>query len=105
LETNLLNKTVQVHRRSFGAYQVNSQKEVKYRQESVLESILVPVMEPLYSELQHFTNCILEKTPVKVSPKSGLRALELATEICMEIQKNSGLEIALAPGQYSEVTA
>jgi predicted dehydrogenase len=78
LETDLLNKTVYIHRRSFGEYLNHSRSSVKYRQESVIERILVPIFEPLYLELEHFVDCVLaHKTPM-VTARDGLRALTLA---------------------------
>jgi predicted dehydrogenase len=82
IETNLLNKTVTIHRRTFGEYLNNTKRGVKYRQESLLESILVPVVEPLQAELQHFIECIIEKKPTLVPPRDGVRALRLAQQIC-----------------------
>jgi virulence factor len=88
IETNLLSKTVTIHRRSFGEYLNNSKRGVKYRQESLIESILVPVVEPLHAELQHFIDCIVEKKPTQVPPRDGLRALRLAQQICDLICEN-----------------
>jgi len=86
VEANLLNKTVQVHRRSFGEYQGHNKRGIKYRQESILESIVVPIVEPLYSELQHFTDSVIDRKPVVVTPRQGMQALRLAIQICSALQ-------------------
>lgn len=78
LETDLLNKTVFIHRRSFGEYLDHSKSSVKYRHESVIERIFVPVFEPLYLELEHFVECIREHRAPIVTARDGLRALSLA---------------------------
>lgn len=81
IEASLLNKTVTLHRRTSGQYLNNNSRGVKYRQEGVIESILVPVVEPLYSELQHFVDCVIEGKPPLVTPLAGLKALRLALQI------------------------
>ena len=77
LETDLLNKTVYIHRRSFGEYLDHSKSSVKYRQESVIERILVPVFEPLYLELEHFVDCVREHRAPIVTARDGLQGAEV----------------------------
>jgi predicted dehydrogenase len=81
IEGNLLNKSISVHRRTTGEYENQNHRGVKYRQESLLERIHVPIFEPLFLELQHFVDCILEGKPPMVSARDGLEALRLATTI------------------------
>jgi predicted dehydrogenase len=88
LEGNLLNKTVTVHRRTVSQYLNHNKQNVKYRQESILESVLVPVVEPLLSELQHFVDCVIEGKQPLVKPRDGFRALRLAIAIRDAIQEN-----------------
>jgi predicted dehydrogenase len=77
LDGDLLNKSISAHRRTIGEYLNNN----KYRQESIVERIHVPIVEPLFAELQHFVNCVVEgKTPL-VPARDGLKALRLATTI------------------------
>ncbi len=77
VESDLLNKSISVHRRTIGEY-LNSNK---YRQESIVERIHVPIVEPLFAELQHFISCILEDKYPLVSTRDGLKALRLSTVI------------------------
>jgi len=81
IECDLLGKSILMHRSTIGEY-INAQKRgIKYRQESIIERINVPTFEPLFLELQHFVECVLEdKTPF-VSAKDGHMALKLAVEI------------------------
>ena len=86
LECDLLNKNIAVHRRSISQYLNHNHQGVKYRHESIIERIHVPIFEPLFLELQHFVDCILQNTPPKVSAKDGLSALKLATVIQAKIR-------------------
>ena len=88
LEGNLLSKTVTVHRRTVSQYLNTNKQNVKYRQESILESVLVPVVEPLQSELQQFIDCVIERKQPLVRPRDGYRALSLAMAIREIIQDN-----------------
>ncbi len=86
LEADLLNRSIAVHRGTSGEYLNHSQRGVKYRQESVVERIHVPIFEPLFLELQHFVECILDGKPPMVPTRDGLRALRLAEDISQAIQ-------------------
>ena len=77
VEGDLLNKSIAVHRRTTGEYLANS----KYRQESVVERVQVPASEPLFLELQHFTQNILEGKLPQVPARQGLRVMRLAGTI------------------------
>jgi predicted dehydrogenase len=76
VEGDLLNKSLAIHRRVFGEY-----VSAKYRQESVMERIHIPVFEPLMLELQHFIGCIRNQRRPDVSVEDGLRAMEYADRI------------------------
>jgi len=77
----LLNKSISVHRRTIGEYVNCNHPGVKYRQESLVESIQVPNNEPLSLELQSFVDCIVESRTPLVTAREGLKALKLATGI------------------------
>ena len=79
LEADLLNKTISVHRRTFGENLSHNHRGAKYRQESVVERIHVATFEPLFLELQHFVESLLENRPSRVPARDGLEALRLAT--------------------------
>ncbi|MDY6876458.1 MAG: Gfo/Idh/MocA family oxidoreductase [Chloroflexota bacterium] len=84
VEADLLNKSVLVHRRTFPQY-LDNHNTTKYRQESVIERIHVPMFEPLMLELRHFTDCVRENHPSQVPGTDGLRALQLAEAVVNEI--------------------
>lgn len=61
IEADLLNKNISVHRRRLGDYVNHKKSGVKYRQESLIERIVVPAVEPLFLELQDFVNCVNDR--------------------------------------------
>ena len=78
LECDLLNKSIAVHRQTTGEY---LQRGAKYRQESTMERIQVPIVEPQFAELQHFVECVLDHKQPLVSAREGMMALQLAETI------------------------
>lgn len=103
VEADLLHKSVDIHRRTIGQYLNHNKRGVKYRQESLLERILVPVVEPLFSELQHFVESVAEKKTPLVTPRDGLKALRLAAQICEAAERRMVFARAgeLSPGLSS----
>ncbi len=83
VEGDLLNKSISIHRRTIGEYLANS----KYRQESTIERLQVPMSEPLFLELQHFAQSILEGKPQQVPARQGWRVLRLADVIRQKCQE------------------
>jgi len=86
VEVDLLSKSVLVHRRTFPQY-LDNHSTTKYRQESVIERIHVPMFEPLMLELRHFVDCVRENRPTQVPGSDGLRALQLAHTVANEIAR------------------
>jgi virulence factor len=76
VQGDLLSKSVAISRRVTSQYQ-----GAKYRQETVVENIHVPMAEPLLLELQHFVACIRENRPPVVSVEDGLKAMRYAAQI------------------------
>lgn len=87
VEGDLLNKSILLHRSMTGEY-LNHQNSVKYRQESLIERLHVPIAEPLFLELQHFVTAILDHQPPLVSALDGLQALRLANQISETIHRD-----------------
>lgn len=86
VEADLLNKSILVHRRTFPQY-LDNHNITKYRQESVIERIHVPMFEPLMLELRHFVDCVRENRASQVPGSDGLRALQLAQAVANEIAR------------------
>jgi predicted dehydrogenase len=84
VEADLLNKSVLVHRRTFPQY-LDNHSITKYRQESIIERIHVPMSEPLMLELRHFVDCVRGNCSNQVPGRDGLRALQLAEAVASEI--------------------
>ncbi len=108
VEADLLNKSVQVHRRTFPEY-LDNRTTTQYRQESIIERIHVPMAEPLMLELRHFVDSVREGTPSAVPGSDGMRALQLAQAVMGEIARRRagppyGLTLEEVLGQ-SMVTA
>lgn len=81
IEADLLGKSLMVHRRTRPEFLESAQ----YRQESIIETIQVPMVEPLVLELRHFIECVQENKPSEVSGKDGLYALQLAKAMADQI--------------------
>lgn len=86
VEGDLLNKSIQVHYRTVGEYVHHNHGGVKYRQESVVERIHVPIAEPLHAELEHFVKCVRTRQQPLVTAEHGLRTLRLAETIRGQIK-------------------
>lgn len=87
VEGDLLNKSIALHRRMTGEYLPHNQHNIKYRQESVIERIHVPSVEPLWLQLEHFVTCVWERRVPAVAAVDGLNALLLATQIREQIRQ------------------
>lgn len=58
-----------------------SNQDSDYKQQNIVEKVIVPLYEPLREELIHFIDCIsFNKTPL-VSAKEGLATLRMAEEV------------------------
>lgn len=91
IEVNLLGKSLMLHRRTFPQY-VDDHQPAKYRQESVIECIHVPMVEPLLLELRHFMECVRTGAPSSVPGQDGLYALQLADKVARQVSTHNGCE-------------
>jgi predicted dehydrogenase len=89
IEADLLSKSLMIHRRTLGYLGHNAGK---YRQESVIERIHVPMVEPLMLELRHFVDCIREEKQSNVPGQDGLYALQLAQLITELVHSSNNLK-------------
>lgn len=83
IEADLLGKTLLIHRRTFPEYV--GKNAGTYRQESIIEKIHVPMIEPLLLELRHFVECVSGENPCTVPGSDGVFALQLAQTISEQI--------------------
>jgi predicted dehydrogenase len=75
-----IDRSVQVHRRSLPAY-VETDGDLRYRHESVIERPFVENGEPLAAELRSFVETVRTGATSAVTGEDGLRALSLARTI------------------------
>jgi predicted dehydrogenase len=104
IEADLLNKSVLVHRRTFPQY-LDNHNITKYRQESIIERIHVPMFEPLMLELRHFVDCARENRPSQVPGSDGLRALQLAETVAQAVARQALLNSEAPVDQAMEAVA
>jgi predicted dehydrogenase len=64
-----------------GEFLNHNRSGVKYRQESIVERISIPIYEPLYLQLKAFIESIVEGKPALVSVMDGLHAMRLVERI------------------------
>ena len=96
VQGDLMSKSVAIHRRLLNEY-----KGARYRQESVVENIHIPVGEPLMLELQHFISCIREQRRPQVSVEDGLRAMEFAAQITEMARQTARADWQPAPAELT----
>jgi predicted dehydrogenase len=80
VEVDYIDRSIQIHRHSLPEY-VETNGDVRYRHESVIERPTVENGEPLKAQLRAFLAAVRgERTP-PVSGRDGLRALALARDV------------------------
>lgn len=77
---DFLHKDIEVTRHAQGSY-ISENTDVKYKQEYLVERVLVPNVEPLMAEHSDFAEAILKKRSPKVTAQDGIDALKLAIEV------------------------
>lgn len=80
VEADLLAKAISIHHRTIPQY-LQGPATVKYRQESLVERIVVPATEPLLMELKHFVSAVRDGRAPLVGARQGVDALRLAQQI------------------------
>lgn len=75
IAVDYLNRTVEISRKTNFSLDVGY--PVQYKQENIIERVMVPISEPLRSEFEHFFHCINTGEPVSTSGEMGKKALEL----------------------------
>jgi len=79
IEGDFMAQEVYVYRKP----EVYSSENERYRQENIIEKVLVNKVEPLKVELRAFIDAVAGGTPFPVTPEEGLNNLR----ICREIEK------------------
>jgi len=88
IEVDLLNKNIAIHRRTLPQY-LDNRVSVKYRQESIIERISVPMTEPLLLEVQNFVDSVNGEGVCGTPGCNGVSALQLASQVTEQIGRSS----------------
>lgn len=91
IEADLLSKNLVIHRHTFSRFD-ESQSVTAYRQESIIERIYVPAVEPLLLELEHFVGCVRLGIASAVPGQDGLFALDLAERLLAQLTPSIQLQ-------------
>ncbi len=94
VETDFLNHTLHIHRRSHERYSAE-QGELVYRNDGFVEEVSTTSIEPLYAELEHFLQCVRGLETPAVDGLQASRALTLA-DLIERAVLNPSKEISLA---------
>ncbi len=93
VETDFLNHSLQIHRKSNESYTAEH-GELVYRNDGYVEEVNTTSIEPLYAELEHFLKCVQGKESPEVDGVQASRALKIADFIENAVE-NSGDAISL----------
>ena len=77
VETDFLNHTLHIHRKSHESYTAEH-GELVYRNDGYVEEVSTTSIEPLYAELEHFLKCVQGKESPEVDGEQASRALIIA---------------------------
>ena len=77
VETDFLNHSLQIHRKSNESYTAEH-GELVYRNDGFVEEVNTTSIEPLYAELEHFLKCVQGKELPEVDGEQASRALIIA---------------------------
>jgi predicted dehydrogenase len=75
ISVDCLNRTVEISRKTNFSLDVGY--PVQYRQENIVEKVIVPINEPLRSEFAHFAHAIRTAGPIATSGEMGKQAVML----------------------------
>ena len=93
VETDFLNHSLQIHRKSHESYTAEH-GELVYRNDGFVEEVSTTSIEPLYAELEHFLKCVQGKESPEVDGEQASRALKIADFIECAVE-NCGDAISL----------
>ncbi|MDR2672012.1 MAG: Gfo/Idh/MocA family oxidoreductase [Coriobacteriales bacterium] len=88
IDIDYLGRSVEISRQTSFALDVGYQ--MQYKQENIIEKVVVPMDEPLRTEFERFARSIVEDLPVEPSGEMGKHALELCLRIEQDILEQNG---------------
>lgn len=80
VNVDYLDQSIDIHRRSMPEF-VETNGDVRYRHESIIERPVVERVEPLKAELAAFVDAVRDGSEPEITGRDGLRALEIALHI------------------------
>ncbi|BBH23909.1 oxidoreductase [Paenibacillus baekrokdamisoli] len=90
VEADLLERKLQIMRKTSVEMELLSNKtEIKYRQDQLVEKVLVPHYEPLQMEINDFIDSILNGRPPLVSAVEGIKVLALIEQLKRKMVQTS----------------
>lgn len=66
---------------------IDTDADNKYKQDSILQKIYVPIQEPLRAELLMFYESVVNGQPIIVDGNAGIRAIEICEEVVRQIAR------------------
>lgn len=79
ITVDYVNRSVEISRKTNFTLDVGH--DFQYKQENIVEQVVVPIVEPLRAEFAHFAHCINTGDEVLTSGEMGKLALELSSRI------------------------
>jgi len=79
IQVDCVSRSIQISRKT--NYRLDVGHDITYRQENILEKVIVPQYEPLKAQLSDFIRCVQTGDESPVSGTSGLEAVKVADEI------------------------
>lgn len=79
IHVNLIDRSIEVSRKTHFSLDVGY--PVQYKQDNVIERVLVPIAEPLKLEFEHFARAIVDDLPIETNGHAGKMALQLCESI------------------------
>ena len=79
IQVDCVSRSIQISRKT--NYRLDVGHDITYRQENILEKVIVPQYEPLKAQLSDFIKCIITGKEPLVSGNAGLEAVRIADEI------------------------
>ena len=88
VETDFLNRSLQIHRRTHQSFSADH-GELLYRNDGYIEEVSTSPVDPLVAELEHFLQCVRGKEKPAVDGPQASRALLLADLIEQSVEQKN----------------
>ncbi len=87
IHVDLLSHTLEISRKT--NFKLDVGHPIQYCQENIIEKVIVPRLEPLRLEFEHFYQCIRDDIPVEPDCRMGKMALKIS-DLITETAESSG---------------